>query len=224
VRPRLHMEVHHSVRSIMGDLLMTSDNYASDIVIAVSRVLSKVLRHEPELVGIRLDENGWVDVQELLNKLDRARRSSGAPRRIRALPHVTHDLLREVVAKNDKGRFTFSDDERRIRAVQGHSVSVNLEYPVAVPPETLFHGTAAANWPAISAQGLDRGARHAVHLSINADTARRVGARHGRPAVLEVQAGQMHRDGHQFSCADNGVWLVLFVPALHQPDSRLVTP
>ena len=44
------------------------------------------------------------------------------------------------------------------------------------------------------------------------ETARVVGARHGRPAILSVAAGAMHRDGHTFYCSENGVWLVEHVP------------
>lgn len=192
---------------------MTSNDYTPDTLSAVSRFLSKVLRHEPGLVGVRLDANGWVDVRELLTKLNRAKRAAGAPKRLRVLPDFTPELLREVVANNTKGRFAFSGDARHVRAFQGHSVTVDLGYPTAQPPETLFHGTAAESWPAIAVEGLVRGTRHAVHLSLDPESARRVGARHGRPVVLQVQAGQMHRNGCLFSCADNGVWLVDSVPA-----------
>lgn len=192
---------------------MTSSNRTSDSLVAVSRVLSKVLRHEPEMVGVRLDANGWADVNELLTKLQRAKHSAGAPKRLRSLPDVDLEFLREVVANNDKSRFAFSDDERRIRAVQGHSVGVDLGYTSLEPPEVLFHGTASENWPSIREEGLLRGSRHAVHLSSDAETARRVGARHGRPVVLTVYAGQMHRDGYKFSRSENAVWLVDSVPA-----------
>jgi putative RNA 2'-phosphotransferase len=89
---------------------------------------------------------------------------------------------------------------------------VELRHPVSVPPATLFHGTAAKNWRAISEEGLKRGRRHAVHLSRDIPTARRVGARHGKPVVLQVDAVAMHEDGHVFSIADNGVWLVEYLP------------
>lgn len=184
----------------------------SQALVAVSRFLSRVLRHEPELLGLRIDARGWVAVDELLQKLNRASRTLGALKRVRMLPQLTRELLLEVVEKNDKQRFALSGDGRRIRAVQGHSVDVELGHPVSVPPPTLFHGTAAKNWPAISVQGLKRGPRHAVHLSCDIPTAKRVGARHGRPVVLRVDAGAMHGDGHVFSIAQNGVWLIEYVP------------
>jgi putative RNA 2'-phosphotransferase len=177
-------------------------------LVAFSRLLSKVLRHDPELVGVHLDSQGWVSVEELLRAIGTAARAPNAGKRLRHLPQLTREALCAVVASNDKRRFALSPDGKRIRAVQGHSVTVDLKHPIREPPEVLFHGTAAANWPAISAQGLKRGQRHAVHLSSDVATARRVGSRHGRPVVLEVAAAQMHRDGLVFTQADNGVWLV----------------
>ena len=168
----------------------------SETLVAISRVLSKVLRHEPELIGLRLDSSGWAAVDELLSKLNRAIRSEGAPKRVRTLPALTREFLLEVVERNDKHRFTLSVDGRRIRAVQGHSVSVELNHPVQAPPAMLFHGTAAKNWSAIATEGLKRGSRHAVHLSADVATATRVGSRHGRPIVLQVAAAEMHEDGH----------------------------
>lgn len=181
-------------------------------LIALSRLLSKVLRHEPELVGVRLDEQGWVPVPELLEGIQRAARNRAAPKRLRTLPDVTLEALRTVVATNSKQRFAFSPDGERIRAVQGHSVEVDLGYTPKEPPPVLFHGTAVANWASISEQGLRRGSRHAVHLSPDVATARAVGSRHGKPIVLEVAAARMHKDGFAFNEADNGTWLVETVP------------
>lgn len=65
----------------------------------------------------------------------------------------------------------------------------------------------ARNLDAIRAEGLHAMNRHDVHLSPDRETATRVGARRGRPVVLSVDAGTMHRDGHVFRVSDNGVWL-----------------
>lgn len=184
----------------------------AEMIVAISRVLSKVLRHEPELIGLRLDASGWAAVDELLTKLSRATRTEGASKRLRTLPTVTQNLLLKVVESNDKHRFVLSDDRLRIRAVQGHSVEVKLNHPVQAPPARLFHGTASRNWAAIAKEGLKRGSRHAVHLSVDISTATRIGARHGRPIVIQVATQEMHDDGHEFTVADNGVWLVDSVP------------
>ncbi|GAU04576.1 2'-phosphotransferase [Burkholderia stabilis] len=72
---------------------------------------------------------------------------------------------------------------------------------------------AIAGRSAIRAQGLKPGARHHVHLSPDIRTALAVGTRYGVPAILEVDAQRMHRQGHTFFVAENGVWLTDAVPA-----------
>ena len=160
-----------------------------------SKFLSLVLRHAPERIGIVLDAQGWTSVDDLIAKANAA----GVP--------LDHATLGEIVATSDKQRFTLSPDGARIRAAQGHSVDVDLDLQPAVSPAVLFHGTARANIDAILAEGLKPGKRRHVHLSLDADTARRVGMRHGTPVIFEVAAGRMHADGILFWQADNGVWV-----------------
>ncbi|GGT21654.1 putative RNA 2'-phosphotransferase [Streptomyces purpureus] len=164
----------------------------------VSKYLSKHLRHQPERIGLTLDPHGWVPVEELL----RAAAAHGFP--------ISRAELDHVVAVNDKRRFAV--DGVRIRASQGHTVEVDLDLPVAEPPAYLYHGTVAASLDAIRAEGLRPMARHHVHLSPDRETATRVGARRGRPVVLSVDAGAMHRTGHVFHVSANGVWLTEAVP------------
>ncbi|WP_067820221.1 RNA 2'-phosphotransferase [Nocardia inohanensis] len=170
-------------------------------LVRTSKRLSRHLRHAPEEIGIALDAAGWVPVSELLAALD----SHGR--------RVTPAELDEVVARNNKRRFEFDGTRTRIRASQGHTVAVELEYAVTVPPDVLYHGTVAAVLPAIAAEGLKPMARHAVHLSADIETATKVGARRGKPVILTVDAAAMHRDGHEFRVSTNGVWLVAAVPA-----------
>lgn len=179
-------------------------------LIAISKFLSLVLRHKPQEIGITLDAEGWVPVDQLLAAAARY----GRP--------ITGEQLAEVVATNDKKRFAFSPDGRRIRASQGHSVEVELGLVPTLPPELLYHGTVERFLESIRQEGLVRGSRHHVHLSADRETAARVGQRRGRPVVLAVEAGQMQRDGHQFFRSDNGVWLTESVPAgyLQFPDDR----
>lgn len=159
-----------------------------------------MLRHQPELIGITLDSAGWVSVSELL----RACQSHGRP--------LTLAELHEVVARNDKQRFSLSEDGRMIRANQGHSLPVELGYSPAIPPDILYHGTVEKFLPSIRAEGLKKGARHHVHLSAEAETARRVGQRRGKPLILKVESGRMRRQGHEFFRSANGVWLTERVP------------
>ncbi|MFJ4785946.1 RNA 2'-phosphotransferase [Streptomyces sp. NPDC088794] len=167
--------------------------------VKVSKCLSKHLRHQPERIGLTLDEAGWVEIDVLI--------AAAAAHGFR----FTRDELDHVVAANDKQRFAV--DGTRIRASQGHSVEVDLGLPPATPPPYLYHGTVAANLDAIRAEGLRPMNRHDVHLSPDRETATRVGARRGRPVVLSVDTAAMHRDGHEFQVSANGVWLTKAVPA-----------
>lgn len=169
-------------------------------LVRLSKYLSKHLRHAPERIGLTLAPGGWVEVSTLLV----ACAKGGVA--------MTRAELEEVVAQNDKQRFSFDPSGQRLRANQGHTTEVDLQLAIAEPPAVLFHGTGARSVDAILSAGLLRMARHHVHLSADSETARRVGARHGRPVVLVVDAARMRADGHTFSRSDNGVWLVDHVP------------
>jgi putative RNA 2'-phosphotransferase len=166
----------------------------------VSKLLSLVLRHRPERLGLALDAEGYVDVQVLLEALAR----HSAP--------VTRGDLERIVRENDKQRFAFDADRKRIRASQGHSVAVDLAYEPAPAPSTLYHGTVARFVDAIRREGLQPRARQFVHLSRDVDTATMVGRRRGAPIVLIVNAGEMATCGFEFYLSANGVWLTRHVP------------
>ena len=167
----------------------------ADSSVRISKFLGLVLRHKPEEIGITLDEAGWVDVDTLLSACARHR-----------FP-ITREQLETVVATSDKKRFSFNEDRKRIRANQGHSVDVELGYSPARPPEILYHGTADRFLDSIRRQGLIKGKRHHVHLSLTRETAAAVGTRHGRLVLLQVRCGDMHRAGIPFYKTPNDVWL-----------------
>jgi len=169
-------------------------------IIRTSKFLSLVLRHEPERVGLKLDVSGWVGVAELLEAVNRHGVS------------LTLDQLKHVVAASDKKRFAFSEDGTSIRASQGHSIEVDLQYSPQVPPELLYHGTATRFLDSIRETGLKKMERHHVHLSAETVVTVQVGGRHGKPALLIIHAGDMHRAGHVFYRSANGIWLVDHVP------------
>ncbi|MFJ8210068.1 RNA 2'-phosphotransferase [Streptomyces sp. NPDC096033] len=166
--------------------------------VKVSKYVSKHLRHQPERIGLTLDPQGWVEIDDLL-------RAAAAHRFPFSRAELDH-----VVATNDKKRFAV--DGTRIRASQGHTVEVNLDLPEAEPPAYLYHGTVASALDSIRAEGLRPMGRHHVHLSPDRETATRVGARRGRPVVLSVDAGAMRAAGHVFRVSANGVWLADAVP------------
>jgi putative RNA 2'-phosphotransferase len=169
-------------------------------LVKISKYLSKHLRHQPERIGITLAAGGWVAVDELL-----------AACKKHSFP-INHAELNEVVASNDKKRFSFDATGTLIRANQGHSVEVDLQLEPAIPPDVLYHGTGHGAVEAILSEGLRKMSRHHVHLSSDIPTAQKVGARHGRPIVFAVDAAAMHKAGYTFYCSENGVWLVDHVP------------
>jgi putative RNA 2'-phosphotransferase len=166
----------------------------------ISKFLSLVLRHRPDKIGLELDDHGWADVGQLI----RAAGENGV--------RFNEELLCEVVRTNDKKRFMLSDDGLRIRANQGHSVSVDLNLEPALPPPVLYHGTVARFIESIKDKGLLKGERHHVHLSPDDETATKVGERRGKPILLSIDAEAMAKDGHMFYRSENGVWLTLEVP------------
>src|SRR5438067_13464857 len=171
------------------------DAMPHDPIVATSKLLSFVLRHRPDSIKLTLDAQGWAEVDDLLACL----RAHGKA--------IDRALLERVVAGNDKQRFALSPDGARIRASQGHSIGIDLALQPAEPPPVLYHGTASRFLESILASGLRVGARRHVHLSADVETATRVGARHGFPVVLRVDAARMQVDGIVFYQSENGVWL-----------------
>ena len=165
-----------------------------------SQFISLILRHKPEVIGITLDEHGWASTKELIEGIARRRPFDMA-------------MLETIVATDAKQRYSFNEDRTLIRANQGHSVPVDVELEQKTSPEQLYHGTGEKYVASIEAQGLISKSRLYVHLSADTDTARKVGARHGRPVVYVVSAGEMARDGYAFYQSVNGVWLTRAVPA-----------
>ena len=156
--------------------------------------LSYLLRHKPESAGLTLGQHGWVSTQALVASTD-----------------LTFDEIDQIVAEDEKGRYSIN--EGMIRANQGHSVSVDLQLKKAVPPVTLYHGTPLSAKDIIGKQGLLPMKRHHVHLSADKTTAEVVGVRRkGKTVIFEVDAKRMLADGFTFFISDNGVWLTDSVP------------
>ncbi len=167
--------------------------------VELGKFLSFVLRHKPEAIGIELDKNGWVSIENLIAK--------SATQKT-----FTIDDLLQVVANNSKKRYAISDDGKSIRASQGHSVEVDLGLSFVEPPEYLYHGTATKYLDSIGKTGLQSQSRHDVHLSKDYATAKQVGERHGEVVVLKIKSQEMFKNGFGFQCSQNNVWLTKEVP------------
>ena len=169
-------------------------------VTQVSRFLSLILRHKPEVIGITLDEHGWADVDALLKGMSESY-------------NISKEDLNFIVNTDSKQRYSFNKDYTKIRANQGHSLKyVDVELKEQVPPDILFHGSGHKYGESIRKEGLKPKSRLYVHLSKDIETAAEVGARHGSPDIYRVDAKKMYEDGHKFYLSSNGVWLTLSVP------------
>lgn len=165
----------------------------------ISKYISLILRHKPEEIGITLDEHGWANVEELIQGISKTNQ-------------FNMGMLEEIVATDNKQRYSFNEDHTLIRANQGHSIPVDVELEECVPPEILYHGTGEKFVGSIDAQGLIPKSRLYVHLSQERETAVKVGQRHGKPVIYRVQSGDMQQDGFKFYKSVNGVWLTKEVP------------
>lgn len=169
-----------------------------------SKFISFVLRHQPEAIDLDIDKNGWVSIDQLIANA----KAAGTM--------LTREIIQDVVDNNDKGRFALSEDGKKIRALQGHSISkdrVSIEFEAKTPPEVLYHGTATRFVDSIKETGLKSFKRQYVHLSWNEDIATSVGQRHGTPVILEIDTQAMLDKGHVFYLSENNVWLTENVPA-----------
>lgn len=165
----------------------------------ISKFISLILRHKPEIIGITLDEHGWANVDELVSGLSQKQ-------------SFDMDMLVQIVNEDEKQRYSFNEDKTLIRANQGHSIPVDVELEEKKPPKHLYHGTGEKFVPSIDQQGLIPKSRLFVHLSSDIETARKVGKRHGTPVVFTVDSGRMSIDGFKFYQSVNGVWLTKKVP------------
>ena len=166
-----------------------------------SKFISLILRHNPQVIGISLDEHGWADVKELIDGINRTEGHS-----------LNMDTLDEIVRTDEKQRYSFNEDHSLIRANQGHSIPVDVELEEKIPPDILWHGTGQKYVSSIDVQGLIPKSRLYVHLSSDMETARKVGSRHGRPVIYQVECRKMTEDGYRFFLSANRVWLTKEVP------------
>lgn len=166
----------------------------------ISKYISLILRHKPEVIGITLDEHGWANVSELVTGIRKDN------------PEFDIEVLEEIVVTDSKQRYSFNEDKTLIRANQGHSIPVDVELEEKQPPKFLYHGTGEKYVASINEIGLIHKSRLYVHLSKDVETAEQVGKRHGKEVVYQVNAGQMYKDGYKFFLSANNVWLTKEVP------------
>ncbi len=167
-----------------------------------SKFFSTLLRHRPDLIGLEIEEGGWTNIKDFLNKINKHNNGKS----------ITLQELEYIVETDDKKRFGFNEDKTKIRANQGHSINVKMNYEPKTPPSVLYHGTATKNVDSILKNGILKGNRQYIHLSTDQETAFKVGSRHGKPYIFKIETFKMQAAAIEFYCSENGVWLVDFIP------------
>jgi putative RNA 2'-phosphotransferase len=161
-----------------------------------ARQLTFALRHKPEDFALTVLDGGWVEIDKVLIAFE-----------------MRYGDLELIVLTDNKGRFSFSEDKKFIRANQGHSINIDLQLDPKEPPEFLYHGTVEKYMPWIKKEGLKKMSRNHVHLSSNLQTAEQVASRRDtKNVILEVRTLEMYNDGFKFFLSENGVWLTDNVP------------
>ncbi len=156
----------------------------------LSKFLALILRHESQKFGLELDEEGFTDADDVLLIVQ-----------TRFGTHYTWADIETVVAGDKHGKKRYELRDGSIRAMYGHSLKNHtaIQYPPAVPPEYLYHGTTHTILPLIQQHGLVHQQRQYVHLTTNLDIARRVAQRHGSDTViLRIRALEAHHAGQSF--------------------------
>ena len=169
--------------------------------VRISKFISLVLRHKPEVINAKLDSEGWLDIKTLLRGIENKF-------------NIKFSLLdlKRIVKNDDKQRYSFDDTIDNIRANQGHSINVDLGLIPIKPPKTLYHGTGLKSVKSILDNGIIHMNRTYVHLSCDIDTATKVGLRHGELVIFKVDSEQMYKDRYKFYLSKNGVWLTDYIP------------
>lgn len=163
-----------------------------------SKRLSYLLRHSQSPLYISL-EGGWASVATILKTLQ-----------------ISKLELEQIVSEDEKTRYSFDASGTKIRANQGHSIpGVQIAFASPEPPEYLYHGTATRFLDSIMKDGLKPMTRQWVHISPDYETAVKVGARHGKPIVLRINAKEFVATGNELFRTANGIWLARFVPAIY---------
>lgn len=161
-------------------VLSLTDRYTG-----LSKYLSYVLRHHPEEANLELDEEGFAELEDVLDALEHTEHS-----------WATREAIETLIENSEKRRFEIRGE--RIRALYGHSIGVEIDQ-AEKPPKKLYHGTSPHSLSSIMEDGLKPMDRQYVHLSLSEEEAIEVGKRHHpEPKILEIDALSAWEDGIKF--------------------------
>jgi putative RNA 2'-phosphotransferase len=168
----------------------------------LSKEVSYALRHAPWEYELELDENGWVEIEQLLMSLKENNQWSS----------LKEEDLYNMIESSEKKRHEILIG--KIRALYGHSLPERIVKEEKEPPTILYHGTARRFLVSIKEDGILPKRRQYVHLSIDIDTASQVGKRRdNEPIILEINAKKAWDEGVKFYLGNDKVWLADNIPS-----------
>lgn len=166
----------------------------------LSKEVSYALRHAPWEYELEMDEEGWVEVNQLIEALNRGNKAS-----------VQRTDLEDMINNSEKRRHEMVDD--KIRALYGHSIPNRIKKEKLAPPNELYHGTSTIALKQIIEKGLLPMNRQYVHLSLDIDTAINVGKRHDdNPVILKIHSQKAWKNGIDFYRGNEKTWLADMIP------------
>ncbi len=167
----------------------------------LGRLVAGALRHFPDDLGLAIDSRGWVDLESLTKAIRTRYR------------WADKDLLIALVLSDPKKRYEI--EEIYIRARYGHSVDVNLDYPINTAP-ALYYGASEEEAGRILEVGLKSASQRYVHLSTTSEKAWFVGTfRTKIPIIIEVDAQAAQKDGITMMTVSEDIVISENIPPTH---------
>ncbi|HJH29517.1 MAG TPA: RNA 2'-phosphotransferase [Methanosarcinaceae archaeon] len=164
----------------------------------LGRFISGALRHFPEDVGLEMDMQGWVNLDNLCNIMESRYRWS------------TEERLIALIDSDVKKRY--EAEGSRIRARYGHSVNVNLDYP-GNEFAYLYYGVSLEEVDMLLENGITPIRQRYVHLSTSYRKANEAASVHTEnPVVIEVDAETAQQNGLFFMSVNDDIVLTDEVP------------
>lgn len=181
-----------------------------DKINALGRLMTTILRHRAEKLGLNIRPDGYVPIDQLLQL--KIKTFSGIP-----LCSHTIDDVQEAVKNDNKQRFSVREENGQlyIRANQGHTVMVvesdELLKPISSAEEVpvCVHGTYRKNLESIFKTGLSRMKRRHVHFATGLphDDGVVSGIRGNIEILIYLDVEKALKDGMKLYLSDNKVLL-----------------
>jgi len=165
----------------------------------LGRFISGILRHFPQKFNLEIDENGWAELDILVEK---------ASSRYK---WVDKQSVEAIVTSDKKNRYEISNG--KIRARYGHSINVVLsDYPIANETK-LYYGTSDEEAQRLLEIGIKPVNQTFVHLSTTIQKSERVARlRTDNPVIIEINAEGARKAGIMFLKANEFIVLSKEIP------------